>query len=189
MIAQILEIEGDMFVSVRSRYPVSCQKDPEGFRIMRYAQFSVWSEETLKSYLFDLKEALINGRNLMTLKYARMENLLPPLHKEPQVEDMIDEIVRVEMEWQKEMFSKYPSLMSCGRPLTGTENKQAVTSFKTYLRCELETYSVMTLTLLFRDVMGKLSQKKNMTEVIYACMVTGLGYSDLEEAEETAQRS
>ncbi len=189
LITQILEIELDMFVSVRSRYPVACQDDPEGFRVMRSAQFVAWSEETLQSYLSDLKNAVDDGRNLMTLKYARMENLIPPLHENPQIDNMLNEIVGVQMAWQKEMFAKYPALMSRGRPLTDTERQEADTSFKTYLRCELETYSLMTLTHHFRDIMVKRSSGENMTEEIYVHMVSELGYSDLEEAEAAAGKS
>ena len=189
LITQILEIEFDMFASVRSRYPVSCQDDPEGFRVMRSAQFAAWSEETLESYLSDLKKAADDGRNLMTLKYARMENTIPPLHENPQIDNMLNEIVGVQMAWQKEMFSKYPALMSRGRPLTDTEKQQSDTSFKTYLRCELETYSLMTLTHFFRDIMVNRSQEKNMTEEIYTHMVSGLGYSDLEEAEAATRKN
>ncbi|MGB9498946.1 MAG: DUF4125 family protein [Dissulfuribacterales bacterium] len=189
LISQILEIELDMFVSVRSRYPVTCQEDPEGFRVMRSAQFVAWSEETLQSYLSDLKAAVNDGRNLMTLKYARMENLIPALHENSQIDNMLNEIVSVHMAWQKEMFAKYPALMSRGRPLTDTEKQAADTSFKTYLRCELETYSLMTLTHHFRDIMLKRSADENMTEAIYAHMVSGLGYSDLEEAEAAARKS
>ena len=191
LISQILEFEFDMFVSVRSRHPVSCQEDPEGFRVMRSSQFSTWSEETLQSYLSDLKCAANDCRNLMTLKYARMENILPSLHENPQIINMINEIVAVQMEWQKEMFSKYPALMSRGRPIgaTGNERQQSDTSFKTYLCCELETYSLMTLTHLFRDIMVNRSQAKNMTEEIYTQMMKGLGYSSLEEAEEAAQKT
>ncbi len=189
LITQILEIELDMFVSVRSRYPVACQEDPEGFRVMRSAQFVAWSEETLQSYLSDLKNAVDDGRNLMTLKYARMENLIPPLHENPQIDNMLNEIVGVQMAWQKEMFAKYPALMSRGRPLTDSEKQAADTSFKTYLRCELETYSLMTLTHHFRDIMVKRSADENMTEEIYVHMVSELGYSDLEEAEAAAGKS
>jgi hypothetical protein len=186
LISQILEIELDMFVSVRSLYPVACQEDPEGFRVMRSAQFVPWSEETLQSYLSDLKSAVNDKRNLMTLKYARMENKIPPLHENPQIDNMLNEIVAVQMAWQKEMFAKYPALMSHGRPLTDTEKQRADTSFKAYLRCELETYSLMTLTHHFRDIMLKRSKEENMTEEIYTHMVSGLGYSDLEEAEAAA---
>lgn len=156
---------------------------------MRSAQFMVWSEETLQSYLSDLKSAVNDGRNLMTLKYARMENKIPPLHDNPQIDNMLNEIVAVQMAWQKEMFAKYPALMSRGRPLTDSEKQQADTSFKTYLRGELETYSLMTLTHHFRDIMVNRSQEKNMTEEIYTHMVSGLGYSDLEEAEAAAKQS
>lgn len=186
LIAEILEIELKMFVAVRSRYPVSCQKNPEGFCVMRSAQFSVWSEKTLRSYLSDLKKALDEGRNLMTLKYARIENLIPPLHKNYQVDEMLDEIVMVEMEWQKAMFSKYPALISRGRPLTDAEKKPADTSFKTYLKCEMETYSDQTLLYLLEDVRGHQARNENMTEKIYKTMVKSMGYASLEQADAAA---
>ncbi len=102
LIETILDLELNMFLTVPSRYPASCQKAPDAFRLHRGAQFSVWSEETLQSYLDDLLEAKEKGQNLMTLKYARMENLIPPLNVNP----IIDMIVQMETEAQREMLYK-----------------------------------------------------------------------------------
>ncbi len=55
------------------------------------------------------------------------------------------------------MLAKYPALISHGRHLTDTERQAADSSFNTYLRCELETYPLMTLTHHFHDIMLKRS--------------------------------
>jgi len=38
----------------------------------------MWSKEMLESYFDDLVIAQKKGRNLVTEKYARMDNLIPP---------------------------------------------------------------------------------------------------------------
>jgi len=49
----------------------------------------------------------------MTLKYARMENLIPPLNENP----IIDAIVEMALEAQRGMLLRYPNILSHGRPL------------------------------------------------------------------------
>ena len=189
LIDKILEIELKMFVSVPSLQKASCQEDPDGFRVMRSSQFAAWSENTLDSYYNDLKEAVAHGKNLMTLKYARMDNLIPPLHESAEVNRMIDDIIIIQVNWQQDMILKYPALMGRGRPVEDENNNHGLTSFKTYLRCELETYSLITLTFLFQDVMQCNAQKINMTEKVYKLLVKGLGYESLEEAEEQTKKN
>jgi hypothetical protein len=57
LIADILELETEMFLSVPADQPYSCQQNPEGFRLHREAQFSIWLKDTLESYLDDLRRA------------------------------------------------------------------------------------------------------------------------------------
>jgi hypothetical protein len=180
-INEILDLELDMFLSVKTDQPAPCQQDPAGFRKTRSAQFQTWSIETLASYCNDLETATRENRNLMTLKYARMDNLIPPLN----TDSIIDEIVRMNVLWQKEMAEKYPNLIARGRPIDDGENS-VITSFKTYLACELETYSDVTLACLFKDIREFQERNENMMEKVYEHMVKGLGYHSIEEAEETA---
>jgi len=100
VIESILDLELNMFLNVRSEVPVNCRENPEAFRLHRRAQLSVWSEETLCSYHSDLVDAEQQGRNLMTLKYARMEDLIPPLSTNP----IIDAIVEMALEAQRGCF-------------------------------------------------------------------------------------
>ncbi|MBC8393603.1 MAG: DUF4125 family protein [Deltaproteobacteria bacterium] len=188
LIEEILDRELEMFVSVPSKYPAPCQSDPQGFRIMRSSHFSTWAEDSLASYLNDLKAAAEQGRNLMTLKYARMDNLIPKLHDNPLVENKIDSIVSIQLKWQKEMAGRYPYLIGKGRQIEDTEATCGATSFTTYLRGELETYSEDTLACLYRDIIEAEEIGLNLTESLYLYMVKRLGYGSLEDAERIAGR-
>ncbi|BBO68009.1 hypothetical protein DSCA_19390 [Desulfosarcina alkanivorans] len=184
IIDRVVDKELKMFTSVKADQPVSCQDDADGFKVFRSAQFQAWSEGTLVSYLNDLEKAESEGLNLMTMKYARMERKIPSIHENPQVIQMIGEMVAIQAGWQKEMIQKYPSVMARGRPIDELSNTAAMTSFKKYLSCELETYSQMTLTHLFRDIMNCYSTGNNMSAMIYETMVKNLGYESLVAAEE-----
>jgi hypothetical protein len=187
LIQEILKTELEMFLSVRAKEPVSCQEDPEGFRVNRAAQFSVWSVPTLASYREDLEKAVEQDQNLMTLKYARMEDLIPKLHDDILVDNLIDQIVAIQVAWQEEMMTRYPYLMKRGRPLNDKEEPLQATSFVKYLRGELETYSAETLAHLYRDVTESDANDRNMTQAIYENLVKSHGYASIEEAEKAAE--
>ena len=48
----------------------------------------------------------------MRRKYARMQGLLPDADGSP----VVEEIVGLKMEWQREMFRKFPGVMSGRAP-------------------------------------------------------------------------
>ncbi len=183
IIDSILEKELAMFVAVPSENEAPCQQNPEGFRVFRSAQFSVWSIDTLVSYLHDLDMAETEGKNLMTLKYARMDELIAELHANPDAYKLIDKVVSIELNWQRSMLSKYPSFMNRARIIEEQHQDDRFTSFKRYLRAELETYSYGTLQSLFDDVFEAELVGKNLTESMYNLMVKDLGYDDLPDAE------
>jgi hypothetical protein len=188
LITDIMERELEMFLTVPSASPAPCQDNPDGFRTFRSVQFQSWSIETIQSYQNDLVKAKAENKNLMTLKYARMDNLIPLLHDKPHVYEIIKEIISISMEWQEEMLSKYPHFIYQGRPLDDKENNENITSFKRYLSGELETYSLLTLISLYRDMMDRKIKGQNMTEEIYSSLVANLGYASLEDAENTIKK-
>ena len=184
LINRILKRELEMFLTVPTLQKASCQENPEMFRIVRSSQFVSWSMETLESYLQDLKSAEKNKINLMTKKYARMDNLIEKIKENP----AMDEIVDIEIEWQKEIFEKFPCLMGSARALRSSEDTPSATSFETYLRGELETYSDTTLTLLLKDVKNYFEKNENMMMTNYLDLVKQLGYTSIEDAEETKRK-
>jgi hypothetical protein len=183
IIDAILEIEMAMFLTVNSQKTSSCQEYPESFRLHRHTQFSSWSPDTLQSYLEDLLAAQGDGKNLMRLKYARMQGLEPRRNSNPIIED----VVRLQIVWQKEMFRKYPALMGNARPLSDGVEPAQMTSFETYTRGELETYSSRTLELLLADMLLKLEKGVNMSQEVYEFLARESGYPSLAEAERRLQ--
>ena len=184
ILEKIIALELEMFLAVPADGPCSCQEDPEGFRLHRRAQFSIWSEDTLQSYLDDLYRAQKKAINLMTIKYARMDDLLPAENRNPQIE----EIVTVQLRWQTEMVRKFPDLMAGARHLSETDGSTQGTSFETYLRAELETYSNGTIERLHRDVLDYAKAGINGSEKIYAYLVKQLGYDSIETADKAQKQ-
>ena len=179
LIDAILEIELRMFLTVNPVQTSGCQEYPESFKLHRRAQFQPWSEEALGSYLEDLHAAEEQGENLMRRKYARMQGLLENAADNP----VVEEIVRLKMDWQRAMFRNYPAVMSGARPLTDESTRAQMTSFETYARGELETYSERTLGLLHRDLLAMLATGESLSEKVYDHLVRASGYASLEEAE------
>jgi len=178
LIAQILDIEWRMFQVVKSASPAACQSQPETFKKIRGSIFEGWSKEMLESYLDDLKLARKTGRNLITEKYARMDNLIPPLKVNP----LIDKIVSIEVAWQKELKEKYPSLYA--RTCRGTDPVQNGSNFSIYLKSELETYSDRTIELYYLETKKAYDNKKNLVALALDGLVRKGGYRDIEHAEE-----
>jgi len=179
IIDKILELELKMFLSVNTLQKSSCQDDPDSFKRIRKAQFQSWSEKTLKSYLNDLEDAEKQKINLMNYKYGQMDNLIPPINNNP----LIDKIVDIQYQWQIRMFNKYPNLMRGARPVSSDDDAEYKTSFETYLKGELTTYSDTTLEYLYKDILEMQIKNHNMSEIIYQRMVMELGYDSLDDAE------
>ena len=174
LIEQIVEIELDMFLRVKTAEPSACQERPETFTAMRQMTHSVLSTETLESYLEDVQKAEADGRNLLTEKYARMANQIPPLKETP----VIGDIATIEGDWMAELAEKYPHVFRGGATAAG---------FKIYLSSELETYSDKTLDLYFRDISKAKQEGVNLAEVRYNKLFQQAGQGSIAEMEERAK--
>ena len=168
IIQQIVDMELEMFRHVNSTVHSPCQDHLNTFKTMRTMHHSVLPEPVLKSYLSDLTNARESGRNLMTEKYARMENRIPPINDSR----YIDNIVDIETNWMAELLEKYPKTFEGSGEM-----------FKTYLRCELETMSDQTLCLLHATERQASLDKINMVEERYNNLFKGFGYTSLAERE------
>ena len=49
------------------------------------------------------------------------------------------------LDWEEELFRKYPFVLRQGRPIRSSSDTLFVTSLETYLKGELATYSLKTL--------------------------------------------
>ena len=177
LLENILDLEWDMFTAVKSVTSVSCQSSPDKFRAIRASVFAIWTDEMLASYLMQLSVAKLVGRNLLTEKYARMDNLIPPLTDSP----YIDKIIVINELWQGELQEMYPGLYKrCCRTMEETGDGQ---NFSVYLRSELETYGDATLELYYAHVKNACDQKRNLSIEALRSLIEKSGYKDLEHAE------
>lgn len=172
LLQTIIAREAEMFVTVKTSEPADCQTMLNTFRMLRAMSHSVLADDTLASYLQDLETAAATGRNLMTEKYARMENLIPQLNEN----ELIGKIVDIEREWLSAVHKKYPLTVAVDG------------GFTTYAVCELETYSDETLNLYYRDIFLAATQKRNLVEERYRYLYCNLGFKDLEEVETLARK-
>jgi len=180
LIEKIIAIELEMFLAVPASAENKCQKHPEAFSLHRRAQFMPWSDTTLTSYLSDLEAARTRERNLMTEKYLIMDRLTQPeICRNP----LIEKIVHSQLTWQKAMFAKYPGVMGGARPLDKSADSPTTTSFTTYLKSELKTYSDKTLILLYEDIIDQQERGMNMARATYQFLAQEAGYSSLAQAE------
>jgi len=168
VIGEILDIEWTMFSSVKASEKNTCQEDEKTFRLMRWMSYSVFDETLLQSILLNLKTAKEFGRNLMTEKYARMEEKISPLSTNP----LIQKIASVEVNCMKEVAEKYPT--------TFGSNKEG---FGKYTKCELETYSDLTLQLYYNALLEYEKDGINIVEERYNNLFRKLGYDSVADKE------
>jgi len=170
LIDAIIERELKMFQAVNSS-PGSgreCQQRPDTFRLMRWMHHSVLSVGTLGAYLEDLEDAHALERNLVTEKYARMEDQIPALKENP----LIFRIAEAECAWMKDLRERYPHVI-----------RGDAEGFRNYLVSELETYSDDTLAHLWGDVQAATVRGLNLPEMRYRNLFKRLGYASLEAVE------
>lgn len=195
LIFDIAQFEWELFQNVQNTGGrASCQDNPNTFFRMRMSQWMVYSDEVLRSYYEDCRQAAAEGRNLIFEKYARMmESTYPDEYEEirqylPDVSEKVstvEKIVKINLEWDAQMMRDYPNLRSRGRvATTAQDGEEAGSSMESYLRGELLTYSMRTLELLLRETEEAYRKGENLLKQTIANETLFYGYSSLEEAEE-----
>ncbi|NMM94182.1 DUF4125 family protein [Bifidobacterium oedipodis] len=174
----------------------SCQGNWPTFHQMRLAQFLTWPENLLESYEHDLTKADESGRNLITEKYGRMmastwpeefaANIKPYI---PQLSDervaRQEQIIAQQVAWAADFRARYLKLGEAMRALTTAEDTPTATSFETYLRGELGTYSDRTFDLYEAMISERAAAnpQRNITEETLLHTVALGGFDSLDEAE------
>lgn len=195
LVNELVSLEWEAFDKVENEGGrAECQDDWNTFSIMRKSQYYTWTEEMLKSYIRDFHRANDKGVNLITEKYGRMMESTAPF-KYRQIKDafpeipeakkeIIEEIVKIQVDWMEEFAEKYPKAAGNARSIHTAEDTPYNTSYETYLRGELSTYSDETLDLYGRFIAQLCREDKNLAQMTMANTAFFYGYASLEDLEE-----
>ena len=171
----------------------SCQDNWPTFHIMRKSQFDNWNEKMLESYYADVTAAAREGWNLLTEKYARMmESTDPqgyaaladklPKRSQERLKDQ-DQVVEIQVKWMEALAARYPKVAERARSIRSSSDSLYNTSYETYLRGELSTYSDETFRLYKEYIMELKDKGENLAMDAIAKSANMYGYKDLEETE------
>ena len=194
LIDRIVTLEWNAFDKVENQGGrASCQDDLTTFSIMRKSQYMLWSEEMLASFIADFEEANARGWNLITEKYGRMEETTAPEEYAkikdslPEISDdkkqIIEAIVAIQVGMMEEFAAAYPKAAGEARSIHTSEDTPVNTSYETYLRGEISTYSDDTLALYGRFVADCAKSGVNIAKETITNSALMYGYASLDDME------
>ncbi len=194
LVDKIAQLEFEAFDKVQNvGGRASCQNDWATFSIMRKSQYLTWNRIMLLQYYYDFQREYLRGHNLIEEKYGRMmestapeeyaqiKDYFPVLSSEKQA--IIESIVAMQVNWMEDFAKEYPSLADNARSVRSTEDHLYNTSYETYLRGEISTYSDKMLELYGRYVVEHAGAGQNLAYEIMTNNVHLYGYESLEAAE------
>jgi hypothetical protein len=190
----IARLEFEAFDKVKNEGGrASCQNDWPTFSIMRKSQYLTWNRTMLLQYLYDFHREYLKGHNLIEEKYGRMmESTAPERYEEikthfpvltEEKKAIIEQICGMQVSWMETFAAAYPALADNARSIHTSEDNPFDTSYETYLRGELGTYSDKMLELYGRYIVGYAKEGKNPAYDIMGNSVRMYGYQDIDEAE------
>ncbi|MCH5257788.1 MAG: DUF4125 family protein [Lachnospiraceae bacterium] len=199
LVNQIAEVEFKAFDKVKNvGGRASCQNDWPTFSIMRKSQYMTWNRTMLIQYLYDFVREFSLGHNLIEEKYGRMMESTAPEEYEtikehfpvitPEKKAIIEQIVQLQVEWMEEFAKQYPALAENARSIRTGDDNIDNTSYETYLRGEISTYSDKMLELYGRYVVEYAQNGKNLAFDIMTNSVHLYGYEGLDAAEEFTKK-
>lgn len=194
LVSEVVQMEWNAFDKVQGMDGrAGCQDDFETFQIMRSSQFIPWDLELLQSYHNDFQVALGENRNLISEKYAYMMSSTDPdyfskiQHRLPSISaeklNLIEKIIAIQLNDMTILAKSYPKFANQGRSLRSSEDTTFNTSYETYLRGELSTYSQRTVELYLEFLQNNQKNIVNTAELYMKEVATQYGYPDLLSAE------
>ncbi len=198
MVEKIVRMEFEAFDKVQNEGGrAECQNNWPTFYIMRKSQYLTWNRSMMLQYLYDFEREYRRGHNLITEKYGRMmESTTPERFAElkrsnpynfPEISDqkrsVIEQIVNIQVEWMEDFAARYPYLAENARSIRSSEDQMWNTSYETYLRGEISTYSDKMLQLYGAYVLEYARSGRNLTFAIMENSAHLYGYESLDAAE------
>lgn len=197
LVKRIVELEFEAFDKVENEGGrADCQDDWMTFSKMRKSQYLTWNKMMLMQYIYDFDREYKLGHNLITEKYGRMMASTAPEEYEkikdnfPEISEekasIVEAIAGIQVKWMEDFSEHYPRLSNRARSIHSFEDTPYNTSYETYLRGEILTYSDKMLQLYGQFIREKLVSGQNLAYEIMLNNVSLYGYKDLDSAEEKA---
>ena len=196
IIDEIVRLEWKQFDRVHNEGGrADCQDNWNTFYIMRKSQFLAFSDDLLESYSKDLQEAEASGANLIEQKYAYMmestakeeylkiAKYLPPVSKEKR--EHIENIISIQIPMMETFALSYPKMAGNARNIHTYEDSAYNTSYETYLRGELSTYSMDSVCLYEKMIEDMKAHGENIAKIIMTNTALLYGYESLDACEES----
>ena len=194
LVKRVVQDEWEAFDKVKNEGGrADCQDNFGTFNIMRSSQYLTWTPEMLIKYAEDFEANMEAGWNPITEKYGRMEESTAPdkyaqiADSLPAVDDkkraIIEEIVSVQVGWMEDFASRYPKLAGNARSIHTSEDTPFDTSYETYLRGELMTYSDEMLAMYGAFIVDIARSGRNLADMTMDNTVHLYGYKSLDDAE------
>lgn len=194
LIKRLIRLEWQAFDQVKNiGGRADCQDDWNTFSIMRRSQYLAWTVPMLQSYIRDFEEAAARDWNLIAEKYGRMMETTDPEgyaeisarfpYISPEKKEIIEEIVKIQVGWIEVCAETYPKAVSLARSIHTYEDSLYNTSYETYLRGEISTYSDRTLDLYGRFIAELFREGKNLAEITIGNSAKLYGYESLADLE------
>ena len=95
---------------------------------------------------------------------------------------IMEEIIKIQVDWMEAFAKEYPGLASHARRIHTSEDMPWDTSYETYLRGEMGTYSDKMLKLYGQFIVGIVKEGDNLAYRIMNETIHMYGYSSFEEA-------
>ena len=194
LVERIVRLEFEAFDKVQNEGGrASCQNNWPTFSIMRKSQYLTWNINMLVQYMYDFSREYRKGHNLITEKYGRMmESTAPDRWNEikgnfPELSDekkaIVEQIVGVQIKMAEDFAIKHPKMANQARSLHTNEDEVYNTSYETYLRGEISTYSDKMLQLYGVYVVDAIQNGINITYITMENTAKLYGYESIEACE------
>lgn len=200
LVDYVVSMEWQAFDAVQNQGGrADCQDNWGTFSIMRKSQYLAWEKPLIISFIEDFQQAKARNWNLITEKYARMMKTTDPkgyakladtLPELSQMQErIIEQIVSMQVTWMEQFALEYPNMAYNSRSIHTSEDTLYNTSYETYLRGELSTYSAKTLQMYGRFIVKLSQNEQNLAKLIMSNTAILYGYASLEDAEKRLAES
>ncbi|MFQ9515828.1 MAG: tetratricopeptide repeat protein [Eubacterium sp.] len=195
IIDEIVKLEFEAFDKVQNvGGRAECQNNWPFFYVMRKSQYMTWTDEMLECIRNLWQQNKHKGWNMITEKYGRMMEYTAPEEYE-QIKDnfpeksertiaIVNQIAQIQVGWMQDFAGQYPKLAANARDITSDADELDNTSYETYLKGELLTYSDELLKMYARFIVGLAREGKNLAQMTIENTAHLQGYKSLDEAEQ-----